>query len=306
MKIHKEELQKHDAFYVRDNEFSSYCRYLQSVWRESKGFSKAKEKLGNYLDLDFSRHSKANFLTPKIGKLVEREVNNSKNSGKLISEPRIWYNLLSSQPLAFNLFGEFADDMNSATFFFRELFPEIIGIVTGIIFEYSPGRSNDKFTGDKSAFDVFVEYEAKDKKKRGFLGIEVKYVETLSEESKSTAEKIFKNHGSRYCKIAKTSMIFKADIIEDLKIPPLSQIWRDHLLAISLQSDYDEGYFVFLSPLGNVKCQQALRKYQEYLINQDFHKNLFIQVSLETCAKALTKLNSEFSDEFTKRYIGRV
>jgi len=46
----------------------------------------------------------ASFLTEDIGRLVKEEI--VRPNKKVIQEPRIWINLLSSQPLAFNLFGE--------------------------------------------------------------------------------------------------------------------------------------------------------------------------------------------------------
>lgn len=50
------------------------------------------------------------------------------------------------------------------------------GEVTRIEFEHSPSRSDPRFTNDRSAFDVFVEYK-RASGKSGFLGIEVKYHE---------------------------------------------------------------------------------------------------------------------------------
>jgi len=85
----------------------------------------------------------------------------------LIKQPRIWNNLLSSQPLCFNLFGELHFDLELATKFFGQLFPGKIETVTSIKFEYSPGRGNKQYIGDHSAFDVFIEYH--NKGKNGFI-----------------------------------------------------------------------------------------------------------------------------------------
>ena len=57
--------------------------------------------------------------------------------------------------------------------------------VTDIRFEWSPGRGDERFTGDHSAFDVFVAYET-DRGAAAFLGIEVKYHEGLTERPSST------------------------------------------------------------------------------------------------------------------------
>ena len=71
-----------------------------------------------------------------------------------MGEPRIWNNLLSSQPLCFNLFGELYYDLDLATKFFKKLFPDRVSFVTKIDFEYSSRRNKP----NNSAFDVDVEY----------------------------------------------------------------------------------------------------------------------------------------------------
>jgi hypothetical protein len=134
----------------------------------------------------------------------------------------MWENMLSSQPLCFNLFGELHFDHKLATKFFRKLFPNRIETVTEILFEHSPGRGNKKFTGDHSAFDVFVEYVNNGKK--GFIGIEVKYAESLKEEQEKAAQATFNKHEVEYTRLT-SSGTFRNDAIDSLKKTPLSQIW---------------------------------------------------------------------------------
>ena len=167
----KEDRIKFNVDYPQDTDFSAYARLLQSKWRDKKKFPELK--LGNFLDIEFAKTTKANFLTDNIRQLVSKEVANAKKTGGLIGEPRIWNNLLSSQPLCFNLFGELHFDSDLATKYFKQLFPNRLDSVTAVKFEYSPGRGDIKYIGDHSAFDVFVEYTKGDKK--GFIGIEVKY-----------------------------------------------------------------------------------------------------------------------------------
>ena len=187
-------LDKHDAYHKPDTEFAAYARLLQSRWREKKGYKKGK--LGNYLDPLEALQNKSNFLTERIQTLVQYEVYKSEHTGKFISTPRIWENLLSSQPLCFNLFGEMHFDLDLASRFFGSLFPSKVNSVTAVLFEHSPGRGKEEFTGDRSAFDVFIEYEDK-KDKPGFIGIEVKYAESLREDKKKAAE-IYRKHKDIY------------------------------------------------------------------------------------------------------------
>jgi hypothetical protein len=154
----KSELAQYHVDYPRDTDFSAYARLLQSKWRERQGFSHVN--YGNFLETKFAKDSRANFLTKNIQNLVSDQIKKVRSEGGLIGEPRIWNNLLSSQPLCFNLFGELCHDPNFAlaSQYFKTLFPNKIEVVTGIKFEYSPSRKNEKYTGDSSAFDVFVEY----------------------------------------------------------------------------------------------------------------------------------------------------
>lgn len=294
----KEERLKYHVDYPQDTEFSAFARLLQSKWRDKKGYPELK--MGNFLDTEFSKVMKANFITDNIRNLVTQEVKNAKKNGGLIGEPRIWNNLLSSQPLCFNLFGELYYDLELATKYFVRLFPNEIDEVTAILFEYSPGRGDIKYTGDHSAFDVFVEYKKNNSKR--FMGIEVKYAESLKEETKDKARK---NYKDRYVELAKESGLFKEDGITFLKQPPLSQIWRDHLLAIATKKEFDYGFFVFLFPSGNVQCQRGVDAYKQHLIDSNEEKSGFYVRYLEDFINTLTELHdADWVKELKERYLG--
>jgi hypothetical protein len=81
-----------------------------------------------------------NFLTPAIGEFVRSEFrSNLSRAGrkrKLYGYPRIFEDLLSSQPLAFNLFGELALNLDRATQVARHLWPERVASVSSVEFEW--------------------------------------------------------------------------------------------------------------------------------------------------------------------------
>jgi hypothetical protein len=255
MKPDKELRKKYKTDYYDKTDFASNARLLQSIWRTENGFE--FEKYGNFLKLDFAKETGANFLTNGIFKIVKFEVENKHIDGKVIQEPRIWNNLLSSQPLAFNLFGELKINKELATSIFKHLYPERnIKKVTAIEFEYSPGRKKLKYTGDSSAFDVFIEYIT-EKDEKGFFGIEVKYAEDLNDEPST--------HKNIYETISSSSGIFEISNINRLKEKPIQQIWRDHLLALSLfvtNNDYEIGDFIYLYPSENLNCKSGVEKYK--------------------------------------------
>jgi hypothetical protein len=294
----KEELQEFMVDYPQDTAFSAYARLLQSKWRTKRNFS--FQKLGNFLEMPFAKESKANYLTANIKEFVTNEIKSAKINGALIGEPRIWNNLLSSQPLCFNLFGEMVYNKGLANKLFQNLFPKIVDVVTDIKFEFSPGRGSSKYTNDNSAFDVFIEYKRAEI--TGFLGIEVKYAESLREETIKKAEK---NYREEYIKWAINSNVFKMDCIESLKKPPLSQIWRDHLLSIATKQDYNEGSFVFLFPKNNEQCKNGVEKYKECLTTEDKLISGFLPMYLEDLIYELRKLNDcNWTKELEERYLG--
>jgi hypothetical protein len=55
-----------------------------------------------------------NFLTPTILQQVRKRLAEPETH-QLIKQDRLWGDLLSSQPMCFNLFGELAGDMELAT-----------------------------------------------------------------------------------------------------------------------------------------------------------------------------------------------
>jgi len=296
----KEERTKYDVDYAPDTAFSAYARLLQSKWRDKKQLPFVS--YGNFLPAAFARQDKSNFLTEKIRTLVQYELYRKGIFGKLIKEDRIWENLLSSQPLCFNLFGELHFDHKLATKYFRKLFPKEIETVTDVLFEHSPGRGDIKFTGDHSAFDVFIEYTRGETK--GFIGIEVKYAESLKEETEKTAAATYSKHHNEYKRLT-TSDIFKPNAIETLKKTPLSQIWRDHLLSIATKTIYDEGFFVFLFPSKNEQCQKGIDEYKKYLVSDNEKQTGFYPRHLEEFVDELIEvISTNWTKELKERYIG--
>ena len=307
----EKECEKYHAYYPQDSKFARYARLLQSKWREKKAYPIGKSErgsvFGNYIAADYAKKEKVNFLTENIRNLVIEELNAAKKTKALIREDRMWENLLSSQPLCFNLFGELHFNLELATTFFKNLFPERINKVTSVLFEYSPCRGDKNFTGDRSAFDVFVEYISNEEKK-GFVGIEVKYVETLREGS-DKADITYQKHEKEYLQLA-TANIFKQESIENLKKSPLFQIWRDHLLSISLLKNnlYEEGFFIFLFPKGNDECYNGVKQYVEQLAfpyKWQEEKTGFYWRFLDDFIDTLHNLvNQEWTKELKERYLG--
>ncbi len=298
MDVSPETLKKHDVWVPSDSAFQRRCRLRQALWREAEGLpighTHRGEAIGSSLAMPDAETHLWNFLTPTIRDVVRAEVlDKKKATGKLFARPRIFNNLLSSQPLCFNLFGELSVDLALATRVFQGLCPgRAIASVTHIGFEHSPGRGDPRYTGDRSAFDVFVEYDGATGA-RGFLGIEVKLHEALSDQ---VAE-----HRPRYDDLADACGWWVKDRAA-LHQKPLQQMWRDHLLAASLivAGDYDEGAFVFLAPAGNVACANAVAAFKRNVAVAD----VFAAWALEDVVDVVEAADASAAwvDTFRRRY----
>jgi hypothetical protein len=295
MKISKDIKGKYFTDYSDKTEFASNARLLQSIWRTEKGFDKGR--FGNYLNQNNAIKSGENFLTIRIFELVKNVVYNNPGKRKVIQQPRIWTNLLSSQPMAFNLFGELTFNLDLCRRVFEELYPERkIKIVNRIEFEYSPGRRSEKYTNDNSAFDVFIEY-VNNQDENCFFGIEVKYAEDLNDKpSKDRLE---------YTEVAEESNVFKQEKFGDLKAKPLQQIWRDHLLTLSMfikNDDYKVGDFIYLYPTENKSCRVGVKKYTETF--NDNTETYFKPLTLEKLVGMMKKhCTDNWISEFEDRYL---
>ena len=236
------------------------------------------------------------FLTPRIRQVFRDEVlDPAKSRGKFYAKPRIFNHLLSSQPLCFNLFGELRDDLELASRAFAKMTQGRVAEVTGIKFEWSPGRGDDRYTGDKSAFDVYVEFRnANDD--HGFLGIEVKYHENLKSKKNEWRE--------QYDQVAARMQCFRADALPRFKkTGPLQQMWRDHLLvgAHARMDTFDDAAFVFLYPDANTACVAAVGAYQAGLTD----RRTFLPWTLDAFVACLTSLtDAQWVRQFHTRYLG--
>jgi len=266
-------------------DFQWRARLLQSLWRDEQELAAGEyqgKTRGARLVMPEAKDTLANYLTPAIQEVVRKEVEDPiRAQGKLYGRPRIYDNLLSSQPLCFNLFGELTLDLNLASNVLSDMTAGRIGRVVAIDFEYSPGRGDTRYTGDRSAFDVYIRYETP-AGGRGFVGIEVKYHEGLDDP--------VADHRPRYDEVAAEMGCFVPEQLPRLRERPLQQVWRDHLLAgAHLGVDgFEDGFFAFLYPQGNTACSNAVEQYLQCISDS----NTFQGWTLERLVASLTTHSS--------------
>lgn len=296
----KEILQRYDAWERKADscDFQWKLRLLQAHWRVEKGLRKkfdGGKARGAELAMPQAKETLANFLTPTIRTVVRREVDDPVRSrGKVYKKPRIYNHLLSSQPLSFNLFGELAEDYDLASCVLGDMTAGRVARVTAVEFEWSPGRRDHRYTGDGSAFDVYVKYDGS-AGDRGFLGIEMKYHENLKDSTN--------NYRPRYDEVAADMGCFQESSLSRLQqAGPLQQMWRDHLLtgAHRKVDGFDDACFVMIYPELNIACSSAVDAYRGCLTNSD----TFEAWTLESFVACLNRhTDAEWVRLFHDRYL---
>ncbi|SDP11682.1 hypothetical protein SAMN05660199_03192 [Klenkia soli] len=288
-----ETLMAADVLVRSDKPWQSELRLRQSRWRQRLGLP-AGEHRGKALGSSLPAHDRvSNFLTPAVAMAVEEARG---QRGALISAPRIYTNMLSSQPLTFNLFAELAADLDTATSVARRLWPDLVETVTEVRFEWSPGRGDLRFLGNRSAFDVA--FAAVDSKGRPTcVGIEVKYHEDLTQDPGST-------RSARYDVVARESGVFKDPDEPELRALPLRQLWLDHLLALSLIGDGDgrcaATRFVLLAPVGDLAVAAADVRYRKALSDALTYERRAIE---EVVAVIAGVVSAPWIHDFRERYL---
>jgi hypothetical protein len=197
-----------------------------------------------------------NFLTQHILNVVNSTIEERQLSDKgLIERDRLFNNLLSSQPLCFNFFGELALDKKLALEILQHFFP-LLTEVEKITFEFAPSAN---YTDDNSAFDVAI--KVTDGDKNGLIGLECKYTDSFSPEKYSK---------DAYRKIFDKSSAFKNEY-KDYIQSRFNQLFRNQLIAEALIQNNKYG-FVRTGLFCHEKDRAALttaQKFQEMLNDGD-------------------------------------
>lgn len=200
-----------------------------------------------------------NLLTPEIAALARRRV----AAGGGVEPYRLFHNMLSSQPMCFNLFGPLVGDLDLAARCLRQILDTPIEAVERVELEWAP-QPAEHYLADRTSFDAFIEYRRPDGR-LGFLGIETKLTEAFSGTHYDRAEY------RRW--MASPSSPWLPTAAGEVDAVRHNQLWRDHLLAIALRdrpgSSYAEGGFALVRHPGDTACAQVVAGYRSLLRPQD-------------------------------------
>ncbi|WP_316186482.1 PGN_0703 family putative restriction endonuclease [Bradyrhizobium sp. SZCCHNRI2014] len=293
----------YDSHCLIDSRFRRAARLLQILWMRDNDIPNAAVEergahLGSYLRAD-AAESGRNFISPQVHLLALREFLLLREDDAAVDEDRLMTNTLTSMCLVANAFGPLALDTKLATNVFRQLLPDFVHSVERIAFEHSPGRRDDRFLADRSAFDVAVHITTPDGE-AGIVYAEVKYSEEMTGPVARWRE--------RYDQALKEVRLYKNPDSAILRSPPIEQLMREHMLA---QLSVDHGItpramFIGIAPRLNRRADASFRVYANELLpvtDDDPTRVRFQHFTLETLIDAIDVAgHQETADRLWKRY----
>ena len=215
--------------YDRDPAFTARMRFHQSYYRANVlrvacGTGPAPDsarRYGNMLTREDGAAGR-NFLTPQIDEVVKRRIAESSDR---VEPFRLLHNLLSSQPMCFNLFGPLVVDRERAARLLGALFPGEVARVNEVKIEHAPAPAYE-YLDDRTSFDAFIDYE-RPNGERAFIAVETKLTDSFS------PKRCDKPAYRRWMSGARK--IWRDSVDERVTDPSHNQVWRNHLLAIALR-----------------------------------------------------------------------
>lgn len=253
--------------YVRDNLFTKRMRKHQSWYRANElhlpyGTGPGPNDTSSYGNMLTRGDGEAgrNFLTQEI---YEVALDRIAQGNGVVEKYRLLHNMLSSQPMCFNLFGPLVRDHDLAKTLLTAIVPEKILEVTRVEIEWAPQLATD-YLNDRTAFDAFIEYRTENGQLVG-LGIETKLSEPFSQKVYDRPEY------RRWMQLPDSP--WSSDSWNKVQAVEYNQLWRDHLLAVALryhpESKYDRTRLMLVYQPEDTNCARNFLNYKNLLRNDD-------------------------------------
>ncbi len=243
--------------------FIAEMRQHQSWWREVRldvrygnGPSAGGPLSGSCLRAGDAAKG-ANFLTDEIHEVAKRRLGDK--------DYRCFHNLLSSQPMCFNLFGPLVPKTNRklATQLMNALLPGEVVRINEVKIEYRP-EPIAEYLGDHTSFDAFVDYARHDGR-RAFLGIETKLTEPFSRKNPPERTAHYRQLTGWF------DGVWRRDALAELANPKWYQLWRNHLLVEALRrhpaSEYASGRVMVVGHPLDADLTKAVSGYAALLVD---------------------------------------
>lgn len=269
----------------KGNDFKHRRRLHQGWWRLAVLLEEAGEhptRKGDTVCNTFrltDQNRTKNYLSPQAVEVVATELVQRQTGPTrgMIQEPRIWNNLLSSQPLCFNFWGPLKADLALANALLCQLIPDFQEL-TAISFECEPERGSN-LSDDNSAYDVMLEY-CDTFTKPVILGFECKYTDQL--ESKPY-DKL------AYSQIFEAASHIFARPYEFYVQPAYNQLFRNQLMACAYEQK--TGIYTYAGLFCDQQDGDALRVGYEFQASLQREGKSFLVLTYQQFIAALQKLD---------------
>jgi PD-(D/E)XK nuclease superfamily len=271
--------------------FRQGLRLQQARWRDHHGHpigthpfaprpgDRSVRQVGSRIPLPYGRETGANLVTAgavaaarQRTSFVERE--------QSFDHQRLWADLLSSEALAFNLFGDLAADLERADRAVHAWCPDAPGVVSEVRFAHSPGRLDPQWLNSLRAFDAAFVLDRGDGT-HGILIVDVKYHERSKRETPKPANAL------RNREVHDRSGAFRPGVFDQLNGPTdLWWLWLEQLLLFSMlqhpSGAWTWGHFLVVHPAGNADVIDAIDRYGALLAAPSTRSSMTIEALLDS------------------------
>ena len=270
--------------------FRQQSRLHQARWREARGHPIGTQPykphpnrpparpVGSRIPLAYGEETGANLITRGAleaarGRMASIERHQS------VDHQRLWADLLSSEALAFNLFGDLAADLALADRAVHTWWPDVPGAVRDVRFVHSPGRFDPEYLNSLRDFDAAFVLDRGDGT-RGVVAVDVKYHERNKSETPKP-ENLW-----RTVTVAERSGIFAPGAIDVVKgRSELAVMWLEHLLLLSMlqhaSGAWTWGRYVVVHSAGNPDIVDLCARYRDLLADPSTFTTMTIDELLD-------------------------
>lgn len=282
-----------------DDAFTARMRFHQSWWRHERLGApigtgpgpRSDRELGNCLD-DTAADAGLNFLTAAIAAYARSRMADSPG----VEPFRCTHNLLSSQPMAFNLFGPLHADPLLAARLMSSFLPFRI-TEAQVNVEWAPASATH--LDDRTSCDAVCHGRTADGRPV-LVAIETKLTEPFSRKRYDT---------DRYREVAHASTVWASPASAELSDPEVNQLWRNQLLveAIRQQPGADPnllGISAVVHHPKDTRCPRDIARYRALLADEHSFFDLPLDVIVETWKPIVAATEHEpWLRDFEDRYL---
>lgn len=290
-----------------DSARTARYRLLQSWYRETvlrirpgtyRPRGQRERQLGSLLlPDDVTGHPKSNFLDPRVEEYSSQRAALVRDEGGTLEEGRLRYNMLSSMPMCFNLFG-MVRQSEAQLEFVRQLLDPTAAAVELVECEWTP-REPESTIDDRTAFDAAIVTKHEDGS-RHLLGIETKYTESFSPTRYGAADR---DDAGKYSAIHESCGWFDPTAEASLTGSTTNQLWRNCLLAAASErsGEFDSAEVVVVALADDPGANKALRGVRTAMTNPERCRLL----SLERIVASTSSISTlaDWARLFDQRYI---